>query len=73
MAKDKQQSNKLLKMIAAQHGVSVDEVLRDMQDAMNATWNNPDPAARRKQQELFPNGKPTLGEFIHVMAKQVKQ
>ena len=73
MTKDKKQSNELFKKIAAQYGVAVDEVVREIQDLIDATWDNPDPTARKKQQELFSNGKPSIEEFIRVMAKQIKQ
>ena len=73
MAKDNKQSDELFKRIAARHGVSADEVTRDLQDMIDATWNNPDPATRKRQQELFPNGKPSVEEFIRVVTKQVKQ
>ena len=72
MTKDNKQSNELFKKIADHHGVSVDEVVRDMQDTIDATWDTPDPVARKKQQELFPNGKPSIEEFIRVVAGQVK-
>ena len=65
-------ANELMKKIAAQHGVSVNEVMREMQDLIDATWGNPDPAAKKKQRELFPNGKPSIEEFIRVVVKQVK-
>jgi len=73
VTKDKKQSNELFKEIAAQHGVSVDEVVCEMQYLLDATWDNPDPIARKKQRELFPNGKPSLEEFIRIMEKQMKQ
>ena len=73
MAKGKKQSNELFKKVAAQHSVSVDAVVREMQEAIDLTWDNPDPAARKKQRELFPNGKPSIEEFIRVMTKQIKQ
>ena len=71
MVKGNKQSNELFKKIATHHGVSVDEVVRDMQDTIDATWHNPDSEAKKNQQKLFPNGKPTVEEFIRVMAKQV--
>ena len=71
MAKDNKQSNELFKKIATHHGVSVDNAVRDMQDMIDATWHNPDPEAWKRQQELFPNGKPSIEEFIRVMAKLV--
>ena len=73
MAKDNKQSNELFKKIADHHGVSVDEVVRDMQDTIDATWDTLDPVAKERQQELFPNGKPSIEEFIRVIAKQVQQ
>ena len=73
MANDKKQLNELFKKIAAQHGVSVDEVVREMQDTIDVTWNNPEPTARKKQDALFPNGKPSIEEFIRVVTKQIKQ
>ena len=63
----------IIEQIAARNGVSADEVLREMQIALDAAWNSPDPAARQKQRELFPNGKPSVEEFISVTKKQVKQ
>jgi len=72
MARGKKQSNELFKKIAAQNGVSVDEVMREMQALLDATWDNPDPAVRKKQGELFPSGKPSIEEFIRVLAKQTK-
>ena len=69
MAKEKSP----VEQIAAQNGVSVDEVMRDMQSAIDATWDTPDPMAREKQRKLFPKGKPSIEEFIRVMAGQAKQ
>jgi len=63
---------KLIKQIAQRHGVSVDEITRNIQAALDEAWNNPNPIIRDRQRELFPNGKPAAGEFIRVMAKQTK-
>jgi len=73
MAKGKKQANELFEKIASQHGVSVDRAVGEMQDLIDATWDNPDPTALKKQGELFPNGKPSIEEFIRVMAKQIQQ
>ena len=73
MGKDKTQPRVLLERIAAEHGVSVEEVERDIQSAIDATWNNPDPAAKEKQDKRFPKGKPSIEEFIRVMAGQIRQ
>ena len=63
----------IFEQIAAQHGVSVTEVIREIQIAVDAAWNNPDPAIRAKQRQLFPNGKPSVEEFIRVMAEQAQK
>ena len=73
MGMDKKQLDGLLEQIAAQNGVSVDDVAREMQSTIDATWNNPDPTARESQRKLFPNGKPSIDEFILVVARQIKQ
>ena len=73
MERGNKQSNALFDRIAAQHGVSVDEAVREIQFVIDATWNHPDPVAREKQRKLFPGGKPSIEEFIRVMAKQAKQ
>ena len=65
----KKRSGRRIKKIAAKSGVPAVEVVSDMQIAIDATWNNPDPAARNMQRELFPNGKPSVEEFINVIAK----
>jgi len=42
----------------------------EMLAAIDAAWSNPDPMIQARQRQLFPNGKPTIEEFIRVMAKQ---
>jgi len=61
----------VFEQIAAQYGVSVSEVIRDMQAAVDDAWDNPDPAIRARQRQLFPDGKPSVEEFIRVMANEV--
>ena len=68
----KSDSDNIFEQVAAKHGVSVEEVVRDMQEALDAAWDNPDPAERARQRQLFPKGKPLIEEFIRVMAKQVE-
>ena len=73
MKKQKNNPEGVFEQIAAQHGISVEEVVREIQAAVDAAWGNPDPAIRARQQQLFPNGKPTVEEFIRTMAKQVER
>ena len=65
----KKQSGSLIEQIAANHGVPVDEVVKEIQFAIDATWENLDPAVRSGQRELLQSGKPSVEEFIKVIAK----
>jgi translation initiation factor 2 alpha subunit (eIF-2alpha) len=60
----------LFEQVAEKFGISTNEVVREIQDAIDTAWDNPDPAVRAKQRELFPNGKPLPEEFIRTMAKE---
>jgi len=48
-------------------------VIKEMQAAVDAAWNDPDPAVQAEQRRLFPNGKPSVDEFIRVIADQIKK
>ena len=64
--------NKALIHIAAAHGTSVTEVRRDIQSALDAGWNNPDPKVREYWRKIpSRHEKPTLEEVIKFMAKEV--
>jgi len=67
----KSDSDNIFEQVAAKYGVPVEEVVRDMQEALDDAWDNSDPAARARQRQLFPKGKPSIEEFVRVMAKQV--
>jgi len=73
MKNRKNQPGGIFEQLAAQYGVSVGEIIRDMQVAVDDAWDNSDPAIRARQRQLFPNGKPSVEEFIRVMAEQVKK
>ena len=42
-----------------------------MQEAIDAAWNNPEGAELRAK--LFPDGKPTVEEFIKTIAATVRK
>ena len=73
MGEDKKSLHDLLEQIAVQNGVSVEEVEREMRRTIDAAWDKPDPGAAESQRKLFPGGKPSIAEFIRVMAEQAKQ
>ena len=59
----------VLRATAAREGISVAEVKRNIQEAIDAAWA--DPAGREAQQELFPEGKPTPEEMIVRLGKRI--
>lgn len=62
---------KAIKNTAKNHGVSEQHVREEMQKALDAAWNTNDITALKRQRELFPNGKPTLEEFIRKISQTV--
>lgn len=58
---------------AKQHGVSEQHVRDEMQKAIDAAWNTDDEQALKRQKELFPNGKPTVEEFIAVISQKATE
>lgn len=62
---------KAIKQIAKQEGISRKKVYKEMKIAVNAGYNNPDPAV----QEVWKNSgmvKPTVEEFISYCVTHVK-
>ncbi|MCL2408199.1 MAG: hypothetical protein FWC96_01090 [Oscillospiraceae bacterium] len=70
MKRRKKRTKGIFKKMAVQHGVSVGEVELEIQAAVDAAWENPDPATQARQRELFPDGKPSIDEFVRVMAEK---
>ena len=46
---------------------------KEMQKALDLAWENPTPEQKAFQQMYFPNGKPTVDEFVNAIATIVKQ
>lgn len=64
---------KVLREIAKNEGISQKEVYREMQKAINAGYNNPDPAIQAAWKEVFmPFGKPRPEDVIRYCAKKVQ-
>lgn len=58
-----------VKKTARNYGVPEQYVREEMQKALDAAWNTTDEEALRRQRELFPNGKPSLDEFIRKVSQ----
>jgi len=61
-------NRKIYKQLAKKHGVSVEEIKRDMQAAINITYENPSEAAKN----IMCDGRiPTVDEFMHHTTAQI--
>jgi len=70
--KEKRKAANIIKKIARQNHVSEAQVRADMQEAMNAGKNNPDPAMRARWSTFdYAGTEPTLEEFILWIAAMV--
>jgi len=56
--------DKIFKEIAAQHGVSVDKVIREMQDLLNATWNTIGVSCRGGNLPPAPFSQRNITQFV---------
>lgn len=65
----KKNMKNILEMVAQQEGVSVDEVRTEMELAIEAARNNPDPEKQANFKKMFGNSTPTPEEFISKIAK----
>ena len=66
--------NKTLIQIAATYGVSVADVRRDIQEALDDGWNNPNPEVHEYWRKIPSRyEKPTLEEVIDFIVKENKR
>lgn len=62
-------NRKFYRQLAKKHGVSVKEVKRDMQIAIDEAYKNPNNHALNVR---FKGEKPTIDEFINYVAQNLK-
>lgn len=62
--KEEQRGRAALEATAAQNNVPISEVLSDCNKAIDAAWATSDPAAKRRQETVFPEGKPSPEIFV---------
>lgn len=64
---------KILRKIAEKEGISVEEVYREMQEAINVGFSNPDPAIQAAWRNIpLPYGKPRPEDVIAYCAGRIK-
>lgn len=62
----------VIQELARQEHVSEETVLIEMQKALDAAWEKGDMKTRTSQNEMFPEGKPTLEQFIQKIAERIE-
>lgn len=63
----------IFEAIARKEGISADEARREMEQAILAARDNPDPEKQAEFKKYFGDGVPTPEEFIHTLAKELKK
>lgn len=69
--KERIQAKAVIRTLAQRDGVRPEDVRASMQEAIDAAWENQDPAVRWKQLQMFPAGKPTVEAFVLRLAKEI--
>lgn len=67
---------KVYRKVARKYGVTVEEVKREMQSAIDETYNSPNhnDITKAHQDKVQRNGEvPTVDEFIHYAANKAKK
>lgn len=59
---------RLYQDIANRFGTTPEEVRREIQASIDEAWATDDPEIKARQNELFPNGKPTAEQVILTLA-----
>ena len=70
---EKFKSKTVILSVAQKHEQTQEDVIREMEDALDTAWSTQDPAMKELQHTLFPEGKPTAEEFINTMAAFIKK
>ena len=64
---------KAIEQVAAEHGISVAEVRKEMAIAINEAFSNPDPDVQARLTKISRTGdRPTPEEFIVFIAEKIK-
>lgn len=63
----------IIRDVADANGQTEAEVRGQMQALLDISWNQDDPGMRAKLDALFPDGKPSLEEFILILSGEVRE
>ena len=65
--------NEIIRFIAGREGISEQEVLEEMQKAINAAFKNENPDVRREWENMPFKDTPAPQEFIKYIAEKLKK
>ena len=65
--------NRIYKKVSGEAGEPIEKVQAEMQKALNLTWENDDPEAKEYRNKIFPNGKPSLENFLEKLAEIARE
>ncbi len=68
----KKDTKAIFKAIARKEGISVAEVIREMEFSIEDARNNPDPEKQAEFKKLFGEKTPTPEEFVYTVAKRLR-
>ena len=54
-------------------GVTPEEVEKEIEEAIRIAWATDEPKTKAMQNELFPQGQPSIDEFITVFIRHLKE
>lgn len=63
----------VIRRTAQHYDMPTAEVRAEIQKCLDDAWNTDDPAVKQAQEKLFPEGKPTMEEFICRVAAAIKR
>ena len=67
-----EKTKRIIAIIAAEHGITPEEVEHEMMEAIRAGMASPDPHAQALWKQICPDGKePDLDTFLDFMANRV--
>lgn len=69
MKNNEKEFEKVYKHVATINNTSIEEVKDKIQSALDVAWNN----KNTKLKNLFPNGKPTLEEFLISLENEISK
>ena len=61
----------IIERVAKEHNESPENVRREMEYAIDQAFPNNDPKVQRKLNEYFPDGKPSVEEFIEKISNVI--